>query len=158
MSYETETKRCKRLRTCLVCLFIVCGYLLSTTYAIDVLEVDGVETYVPMTALNLVFGEMGGATPVRASKIGYIFLIVPLVGFLFTFFDRKSNVKNIVSIICGTVGALSISFLIGSYVGMGAFVSIFLYMFIVVIAAISILFNIQDRKEINTAPRLEKHE
>lgn len=158
MSYETESKRCKRLRIALICLFVVCGYLLSTTYAVDILDVDGVETYIPMTALNLAFGAMGGPTPVRASKIGFLFIILPFIGFFFTFFDKKTNIKNVVSLICGVLGVFSICFLIGGHIGMGAFVSIFLYMIIAVLSAVSVIFNIQDRQEEKSAPRLERHE
>ena len=41
---------------------------------------------------------------------------------------------------------------------MGAFVSIFLYMIIAVLSAVSVIFNIQDKQEEKSAPRLERHE
>lgn len=154
---STETKRCKIMRRVIMFLFIVCAYLLSTTYAIDVIEVNGEETVVSMTALNLVFGTMGSDIPVRSSKIGIIFLILPVLGFFFTFFDKKSNIKNVVSLVCGIIGALSISFMIGAYSGIGAIFSVLLYVIIAFLSVLSIFMNIQDRNTNEQAPRLSPH-
>lgn len=158
MGNSTETKRCRNIRRVLIALFIVCGYLLSTTYAIAPVEVNGKETYVNETALNLAFGEMGGEIPMPSSKVGYLFLILPFVGFFFMFFDKKSNIKNFVGLACGVIGVLSISFFIGGYVGFGGLISIFVYMLIVFLSAISIFLNAQDKKSTKEPPRLDKHE
>lgn len=158
MNYSTETRRCRNIRRVLIALFIVCGYLLSTTYAIVPVEIDGKETYVNETALNLTFGSMGGDTPMAASKFGYLFLVLPFIGFFFMFFDKKTNIKNFVGLICGVVGALSISFFIGAYVGLGGLVSIFAYMLIAFLSAVSIFLNAQDKKIVKEAPRLDVHE
>lgn len=155
---STETKRCKIMRRAIMIIFIVCGYLLSTTYAIDVIEVDGEELVVPMTALNLVFGAMGSDIPVRANKIAIIFFLVPLIGFFFTFFDKKSNIKNFVSLACGAIGALSISILIGGYGGIGALLSVVLYFIIFVLSVFSIFMNLQDRAKTKEPTRLSVHE
>ena len=58
-----ESKRCRNIRRVLIALFIVCGYMLSTTFAVDVMEIDGAETMVSMTALDLAFGSMGREIP-----------------------------------------------------------------------------------------------
>ena len=153
-----ESKRCRNIRRVLIALFIVCGYLLSTTYAVDYIEIDGVDTFVPMTALNLAFGAMGGSTPVRKNTvIGIVYLLIPLIGFFFMFFDKKSNIKNFVGIGCGVIGMMSILMFIGSNIGMGALVSIFCYMLITILSATSVLMNVQDRKKQQAAPVLKKH-
>lgn len=153
-----ETKRCRNIRRVLVALFIVCGYLLSTTYAVDYMEINGEETYVPMTALNLAFGTMGSDIPVRQNTvIGIVYLALPLIGFFFMFFDKKSNIKNFVGIGCGVIGMMSILMFIGGNIGMGALVSIFCYMLITILSATAVLMNLQDRKSERSAPTLKKH-
>ena len=53
---SVESKRCHNIRRVLIALFIVCGYMLSTTFAGAYFDIDGKETFVPMTALNLALG------------------------------------------------------------------------------------------------------
>ncbi|MDE7390205.1 MAG: hypothetical protein K2M82_04610 [Lachnospiraceae bacterium] len=158
MNYFVESKRCKYIRRVLIALFVVCGYLLSTTYAIDVVEVNGEQVLSYMTALNLAFGTLGGEIPVYTNKIAIIFFIIPLVGFLFMMFDKKSNVKNIVGMICGIIGALSISFMIGVNIGMGSMVSVLLYFIITVLSAFAALFHRQDKTNSKETKRLSVHE
>ena len=40
--------------------------------------------------------------------LNFIFLVIPIVGFFFCVLDRKSNMKNIVSILCCLLGVVSI--------------------------------------------------
>lgn len=153
-----ETKRCKVLRCTLIFLFVVCGYLLSTTFAVDLVKYNGEDVVSRMTALNLAFGSLGGEVPVRTNKIALIFFIIPLIGFFFMFFDKKSNVKNYVGLACGFIGALSISFLIGGGIGIGAMLSIILYFIIAILSAYGVFVNLADKRKVNNAPRLSRHE
>lgn len=153
-----ETKRCRNLRRILMILFVVCGYLLSTAFAVDVVEYKGEDTVSYMTALNLLFGTLGGEVPVRTNKISIIFFLIPLVGFFFMFFDKKSNVKNFVGLICGFVGVLSISFLIGGSIAMGAMISIIVYFVIAILSAYGVVLHIADRKHVDNSPKLSRHE
>lgn len=161
---SSETKRCRNIRRVLIALFIVCGYMLSTTFAGAYFDIDGKETYVPMTALNLALGSMGGDTPVYQNKFfGGMYILIPFIGFFFMFFDKKSNVKNLAGIILGIVGCLAIAFPLGAsdklYLGIGALVSMIVYVLITMLSAISILFVIEDRhKERKKGARLSKHE
>ena len=153
-----ETKRCRNIRRVLIFLFIVCGYMLSMTFAVDLIEIDGVETYIQMTALNLAFGTMGGATPVRQNTvIGLLYIIIPLVGFFFMFFDKKTNIKNIVGICCGVIGMTSIFMFIGLNIGIGALISIFCYILIDILSATALLMNLQDRKAERKPRTLKRH-
>lgn len=153
-----ETKRCRNLRRVLIFLFIVCGYLLSTTFAVDMVEYEGEKVVSYMTAINLALGTLGGDVPVRTNKVAFIFFIIPLVGFFFMFFDKKSNVKNFVGLVCGFLGVLSISFLIGGNIGIGAMISIIMYFIIAVLSAFGVVLNIADRRRVDNSPRLSKHE
>ena len=59
----TETKRCRNIRRVLIALFVVCGYLLSTTFISAYVTVGGKEKLITETALNLTFGSVSGSTP-----------------------------------------------------------------------------------------------
>jgi len=109
-----ETKRCRNLRRVLIALFIVCGYMLSTTFAGAYLDVKGKETFVTMTAINLALGSPGSDTPVYQNAFfGGMYIAIPFIGFFFMFFDKKSNVKNLAGVILGIVGCLGIALPIG---------------------------------------------
>ena len=159
---STETKRCRNIRRVLIGIFVLCGYLLSTTFASAYID----EEFIPMTALNLAFGSMGADHPVYRNPVfGAVYMIVPLVGFLFMFFDHNSNVKNLVGIACGVIGCTAIALPLGAnselYLGIGALLSMILYMFATTLSAISIFMKLEDRrnetKSEDGAPRLEKH-
>jgi len=155
-----ETKRCRNIRRVLIALFIVCGYMLSTTYAVDYIEIQGEETLVAMTALNLAFGAMGGSLPMRSNiVIGALFLLLPLIGFFFMFFDKKTNIKNFVGIGCGVIGMMSIMLFIGANIGIGALVSVLCYMVITILSAVAALMHAQDKRAASapSAPKLKKH-
>ena len=165
-----ESKRCRNIRRVLIAMFIICGYMLSTTFCAAVIENNGKESYEAMTALNLAFGAMGEDRIVyRNPVVGGIYIALPFIGFMFMFFDKKSNLKNIVGIICGIVGALSIALPIGAskelIAGIGAVVSIAFYVIITNLSAVSVLFVIDDRnkqrknaKLTGSGSRLSKHE
>ena len=162
---NTETKRCRNIRRVIIALFVVCGYMLSTTFAGAYLPVEGEQTFVTMTALNFAFGAMGSDNPVlRNTPLGILYCIIPLVGFFFMFFDKKSNLKNYVGIVCGAVGCLSIAFPLAANsselaIGIGAIVSILCYMIITMLSGISVFMKLEDRRNGNTEPkRLSKHE
>ena len=154
---RTETKRCRNIRRVLIALFIVAGYMLSTTFAVDYLEVQGEEQLVEMTALNLAFGAMGGSVPMRSNiVIGLLFILLPFLGFFFMFFDKKTNVKNFVGLGCGIIGLMSIMLFIGANIGIGALVSVLCYLLITMLSGIAVLMHAQDNpKEITT--KLKKH-
>lgn len=154
---ETETKRCRNTRRVLIALFIVCGYMLSTTYAVDYVEIQGKETLVEMTALNLAFGAMGGSLPMRSNiVIGLLFIFLPLLGFFFMFFDKKTNIKNFVGIGCGLIGMMSIMLFIGANIGIGALVSVLCYLVITILSTVAVLMHAQDKRAVS-APKLKKH-
>ena len=183
-----ETKRCRNLRRVLIALFIVCGYMLSTTFAGAYLDVKGKETFVTMTAINLALGSPGSDTPVYQNAffggmyiaipfIGFFFMFfdknikknpikgiaiyIPFIGFFFMFFDKKSNVKNLAGVILGIVGCLGIALPLGMseklYLGIGAMVSMILYVIIAMLSAVSILFVLEDKqKDSKNGKRLSK--
>lgn len=160
-----ETKRCRNIRRVLIALFIVCGYMLSTTFAGTYVEIEGEEVFVRTTALNFLFGAGGLDTPVfRNIPLGILYCVIPLVGFFFMFFDKKSNVKNMVGIVCGAVGCLSIALPLAANssemaLGIGALVSILVYMIITMLSGISVFMKLEDRRSEETEPkRLGKHE
>lgn len=141
--------------------------MLSTTFAYAYIDVDGSEQLISMTALNLAFGSMGADYPVYKNlAFGLLYMIIPLVGFLFMFFDHRSNKKNYVGIACGLIGCSSIALPIGMSSqltpGLGAIVSMLLYLIITPMSAISILMKLEDIKKIKgestsieSAPRLK---
>ncbi len=163
---KNETKRCRNLRRVLIGMFIVCGYMLSTTFAYAYLEVNGEERLIHMTALNLAFGSMGADYPVYKNTLfGMIYVLIPFIGFFFMFFDKRSNLKNLVGIACGILGCTTIALPIGFSEdltpGIGAFVSMLLYVFITTLSAISVFMKLEDNRSApteETAPRLSKHE
>ena len=163
---KNETKRCRNIRRVLIALFVVCGYLLSTTFVYAYVTVEGEEKLISETAMNLAFGSVSGSTPAyKNTVVGVMYFLIPLIGFLFMFFDHRSNVKNLVGIICGIVGCLSIALPIGFNpdlgLGIGALVSTILYMFITALSGISVFMKLEDDrndKSPENAPRLQKHE
>ena len=159
---NTETKRCRNLRRVFIGMFIVCGYMLSTPFAYAYVDVEGKPELISMTALNLAFGTITEDHPVyRNTLFGIIYLILPLLGFFFMFFDKRSNAKNLVGIACGIIGSMSIALPIGFNEnlapGIGAVVSTIFYVFVTTLSAISVFVHIEDtrnsRSEEN-APRL----
>lgn len=167
MSYK-ESDRCRKLRRVICGMFIVIGYMLSTTFAYAYIETDTSENFVHMTAINLAFGNPGSDTPMyRNTLYGVIYIILPFIGFLFTFFDHKSNVKNYVSIVCGVVGCSAIALPIGFNPeltpGIGAITSMLLYTVVTALSVMSVLFKIQEQraankdKPVETSPRLGHH-
>ncbi len=160
---SVESKRCRNIRRVLIALFIVCGYMLSTTFASAYFDIDGKETSVSMTALNLALGSMGGDTPMYQNKlVGGMYIVIPFIGFFFMFFDKKSNVKNLVGMICGIVGCLAIAFPLGAngnlYIGIGAVVSMIVYVIITMLSGISIFMNLENRhSERSSGRRLSAH-
>lgn len=147
-----ETKRCRTIRRVLIGMFVACAYFLSSTFATAYVTVDGSEKLVYMTALNLAFGSMGADHPVYRNMVfGMTYIIVPVVGFLFMCFDRKSNLKNLVGIVCGIVGCLSIALPIGTNgelgLGYGALISILLYLLITPISATAAFMKIEDNRK-----------
>ncbi len=226
MKHRVESKRCRRIRYFMLALYVVCIYLLTTTYAVDVLEVitfevdeetvtlevnsdetiyevegeavafdvdgeeithetNGEETSVKavgteltivsgdeettyeidseevtsyMSALNLAFGSLANSTPVRRNTaLGVMFIALPLLGTGFAVFDKRSNVKNVVSFICDIVGVVTICFLLGGYMGAGALASAVVYMVLAVLSAVAFIMNLQDRNTDATAPKLAPH-
>ncbi len=157
---HTETKRCRNLRRVLVALFIICGYMLSTTFAGAYFDVKGKETFVTMTALNLALGSGGSDKPVYQNAFfGGMYIAIPFIGFFFMFFDKKTNAKNLAGVILGIVGCLGIALPIGLseklYLGIGAMVSMVVYVLITMLSAISILFVLEDNhKEYKKGRRL----
>ncbi len=227
MIRRVESKGCRNIRYFMLALYIVCIYLLTTTYAIDVLEVitftvddeiytlevdseettyelsgeevafdvDGEETTYEiandevtlkvtdtefifiaddeetaydvdseevtsyMTAINLAFGTLASSTPVRKNMtLGIIFIAIPLLGVGFTVFDRRSNIKNVVSFICSIVGVVTICMVLGGYMGAGALASAVVYMVLAILSAVAFVMNIQDRNSDATAPKLTPHD
>ena len=153
-----ESKRCRNIRRALICLFVVCGYLLSTTFAVDIVEIDGTEKAVAFTALNLAFGSMGENDPVRQNiVIGLLYIILPFIGFFFMFFDKKTNIKNIVGICCSMIGMTSIFTFIGFNIGIGALISIICYIVIDILSIIAMFMHLQDRKTEIKPKTLRRH-
>lgn len=149
---KEETIRCRNIRRVLIGMFIVCGYLLSTTFATAYIDVDGKEQLISMTALNLAFGSMGADHPVYKNTLfGVTYMVIPLLGFLFMFFDHRSNVKNLVGIACGMIGCCSIALPIGMSgelgLGIGALLSMLIYLIITPISAISVFMKIEDDRK-----------
>ena len=147
-----ESKRCRTLRRVLIGMFIVCAYLLSCPFVSAYITINDADKLIYMTALNLAFGSMGADHPVYMNAVyGMTYIIVPVVGFFFMCFDRKSNLKNLVGIACGVIGCLSIALPIGmsSYMNLeyGAFASMLIYLFITPISAASIFVRMEDNRK-----------
>ena len=70
------------------------------------------------------------------------------------FFDKKTNIKNIVGICCGMIGMTSIFMFIGYNIGIGALLSIFCYILIDILSITAMLMHIQDAKP----KALKRHE
>lgn len=131
-------------------LFIVCGYLLSSPFAYA--YIDESETASSMTAFNLAFGSIMGDTPLyRNTVFGVTYIVIPVIGFFFMFFDKRSNIKNYVGVVLGIVGCVIITMPIGFnpdlIPGGGAVFSAVLYMFITTLSAVSVLMKLEDNKK-----------
>ena len=133
--------------------------MLSTTFAVDIMEVNGAEQIVSMTALNLAFGSMGSEIPARQNTvIGLLYLALPVIGFFFMFFDKKTNIKNFVGIGCGMIGMTSIFMFIGFNMGIGALVSILCYILIDILSIMAMFMHLQDNKKEIKPKTLKPHE
>lgn len=162
-----ESIRCRNIRRVMIAMFVVCGYLLSTHFATAYFYYEETDEWKfrQETAINLAFGSVKDTGPVYSNLfVGLIYFIIPLVGFFFMFFDHKSNVKNVVGLICGIIGSLAIALPIGAneYLrpGSGALISVFLYICITTLSGIAMFIHIAEnnsRPTEETAPRLDPH-
>ncbi len=59
-----------------------------------------------------------------------VFLVIPVIALAFQLFDRQYNLKNVVGIICSSLGVIAIIYLVGAkYLCFASMISLLLYLF-----------------------------
>lgn len=129
---STESKNTKPLRLGLCVLFLAEIVLLAIPY-IAMYDESGI--YYSKTILELILGM--NTTDMKWVKLGLIaivYALIPIIGFLFTAFDKSSCVKCVVSCICAFAGIFAITFVIvpqfSGVLAIGAMLAIVIYLFI----------------------------
>ena len=82
--------------------------------------------------------------------LNFIFLVIPIVGFFFCVLDRKTNMKNVVSILCCLLGVISILTIVTiNLISLGSMLALLLYILISFITIFSIFarFSAPSEKE-----------
>lgn len=129
---STENKKTKSLRLGLCVLFLAEIVLLAIPY-IAMYDESGM--YYSKTILELILGmNTSDIKWVKLGLISIIYSLIPIIGFLFTAFDKSSCVKCTVDCICAFVGILTITFIIvpqfSGVLAIGAMLAIVVYLFI----------------------------
>jgi hypothetical protein len=75
-----------------------------------------------------------------------IFLVIPIIGFLFCLFDRERNVKNIVSIFCCLAGVVSILVIVNYTISLGSVCALLLYLLTSFISIYAIMARLVSDK------------
>lgn len=72
----------------------------------------------------------------------YIILFIPIVGFLFSAFDKQRNIKNIVSIFCALAGVVSILSIVSFTISLGSILALLTYLLICFITTFAMFARI----------------
>ena len=116
---------------------------------------------ISQSALQIVLGGVVNDTPTDAVSdiivsgiIMYALVLLPVIGFFFASFDKKRHLKNVYTIICCIACLFMIFFAIYPSIGIGAVISVILYIILFFMSAGSI-YAIQQERYIVKHPELE---
>lgn len=130
-----EDKRTKPLRLTSCVLFIAEILLLAFPY---IAMIDEKGNYYSKTILQLIFGmNAEDATWIKLGILAIIYAAIPIVGFIFSAFDKNSCVKCFVGCVCAFAGIFCITFLLPQFspeLAIGALLAIVIYLFIFAIS------------------------
>ncbi|MEE1155253.1 MAG: hypothetical protein UH241_08870 [Acutalibacteraceae bacterium] len=130
---NTEDKRTKASRLWLCTLFATEIMFLAMPYIAT--TQDG--QYISKTMFELILGiNATDVIWVKMAAIALCFAIVPIVGFFFAVFDKKSCVKCFVGCVCAFTGICGLTFVLpqfSSVLAIGAMLALVIYLFIFVL-------------------------
>ncbi len=116
---------------------------------------------ISQSALQIVLGGVVNDTPTEAVSdliisgiIMYALVLMPVIGFFFASFDKKRHMKNVYTIICCIACLFMIFFAIYPSIGIGAVISVILYIILFFMTAGSI-YALQQERYIIRHPELE---
>lgn len=133
----TETKKQKKLRIAIWIFYLIEVFLSSTPFMVG--KVDGKTQSLTVLEIVVQPGFQYTADQGKLALFYSLFLIIPLIGFFFCVFDRKTNIKNGVSFICSVLGVSVITFGIGGAMASGALISLFIYLITALLSMYSII-------------------
>lgn len=133
----TETKKQKKLRIAIWIFYLIEVFLSSTPFMVG--KVDGKTQSLTVLEIVVQPGFQYTADQVKLALFYSLFLIIPLIGFFFCVFDRKTNIKNGASFICSVLGVSVITFGIGGAMASGALISLFIYLITALLSMYSII-------------------
>ena len=89
--------------------------------------------------------------------LNFIFLVIPIVGFFFCVLDRKSNMKNIVSILCCLLGVVSILTIVTiNLISLGSMLALLLYILTSFLTVFSIFARFSAPSDAEKAADIRK--
>ena len=89
--------------------------------------------------------------------LNFIFLVIPIVGFFFCVLDRKSNMKNIVSILCCLLGVVSILTIVTiNLISLGSMLALLLYILTSFLTVFSIFARFSAPSDAEKAADIQK--
>lgn len=130
-----ENKPRKRLRIAMCVFYLMQIFFCSLPFYHFIDSNGNLDSYSVISMLSFIGGEIPNtsAGAMFQQTLFYFMLpiIIPALGFFFCLFDRKRNLKNIVSIFCSLGGVISIIILQdGNYISLGAVLSLLVYILI----------------------------
>lgn len=142
-----ENKQRKRLRITMCVFYLIEIFLCSFPYW-QYADDNVLYTYSVLDFLSYMGGSAGETNDALFAQFQsalpyfFLFLIIPIIGFFFCLFDKKRNLKNIVSILCCLCGVLSILLIISYALSIGSLIALLLYIAICFITTLAMFARI----------------
>lgn len=139
-----ESKSSKRLRITIAALYFI--EVLLTTFPFMWGGASDGKLHV-LTAFEMVIQPSGynSAQEIRLALYFSLFIILPIVSFFFMLCDKKSNVKNFVSVASCIICCCLITFGLGNAIAIGALMSMLLYILILFLTVVCIFSVVKEQ-------------
>lgn len=155
MVKKPDIKTRKKLRITICVLYLLEIVICTMPFFQDVkFNEDGLVTMAsPFNMIMILFGVSSPLDPsvISICIICMALVVVPTIGFLFCAFDKQSNLKNIVSVICCFTGVLLIAIMLGNervrYMSIGAVLAILVYILIMFLTSIAMVMRLSKEDE-----------
>ena len=138
-----DNKSAKRLRITLAVLYFIQVVLTTFPFLRGITE-DG--EFRQLTAFEIAVQPAGYPTAedVQLAIFYGIFILFPMVAFLFCILDKNSNVKNFISVACSIICSVMIIFVIGpAQIAIGAVITLLLYILILFLSTMSFFASVK---------------
>ncbi len=144
-----ENKTRKKLRIAMCVMYLLEIVFCSFPYINGTTSSGEFYSYSVLDILSYLGGNIPDTADGAAFKsyiwFYFLFLIIPIVGFLFCAFDKQRNLKNLVSVMCCLAGVVSIIAIVSYTMSLGSLLAILLYIVICFITTMAMFARITEK-------------